>query len=100
MTSFETLQESAKFEETFKTILKDVGSFAGKTGEESKKHVDETTDYLKSCMDYNIPHGKKLRGKMVVMVYRELVGDPTEEQIELARVLGWCAEAVRIKSSL
>jgi len=37
---------------------------------------------------------KLSRGQLVVVAYKGLVQFPSEEMIELARVLGWCVEIV------
>ena len=46
--------------------------------------------------EYNVPFGKKNRGISVVTSYKLLVTDCTEDDIKLARILGWCVEWVGI----
>ena len=50
---------------------------------------------LQVC-DYNVPFGKKNRGMMVCQSFKLLKGaDASEEELKLARILGWCIEWVR-----
>ena len=45
--------------------------------------------------EYNVPFGKKNRGMAVVEMYHFLVKDNvSEENLNLARILGWCIEWV------
>lgn len=48
-------------------------------------------------MQYNVPRGKKNRGILTVLTYKNLVPaeDLTPENIKLAQYLGWCVEMVR-----
>ena len=49
---------------------------------------------LFQVLRYNVPHGKKNRGLFVVQAYKYLVKQPDEDNIYIARVLGWCIELV------
>ena len=44
---------------------------------------------------YNVPHGKRNRGMALVQSYRQLVPDASAEQLEQARILGWCVELLQ-----
>jgi len=48
---------------------------------------------------YNVPFGKKNRGMSVLMSYRLMKPEASEEDIRLARILGWCVEWVCYISS-
>ncbi len=87
------------FDETFEWILEDIRSLQGTDtnadpNENCQTELDDATKYVQTCMKYNVPHGKKLRGRMVVMIYQSLVPNATSENTKLARILGWCAEMV------
>ena len=51
---------------------------------------------LLQVLQYNIPGGKKNRGLALVYAYRQLapVDELTDDNIRLARILGWCIEMV------
>lgn len=48
-------------------------------------------------MQYNVPGGKKNRALVLVYAYKQLAlpDQLTDENIRLARILGWCNEMVR-----
>lgn len=50
-------------------------------------------------MQYNVPGGKKNRALALVYSYKMLVPKEqyTDENIKLARILGWCTELVSWK---
>lgn len=54
------------------------------------------------ALDYNVPHGKKIRGLTVVIAYKDLmVNEPlTPEKVRLAHLLGWCVEIVSTFNSI
>ena len=45
---------------------------------------------------YNVPFGKKNRGLAVVETFSLLNPSAGDEEMHLARVLGWCVEIVRL----
>lgn len=48
---------------------------------------------MKEIHNYNVPFGKKNRGLTVPSAYSCLMEDnPTQENLKLARILGWCVE--------
>ncbi|CAG2118157.1 unnamed protein product, partial [Medioppia subpectinata] len=60
------------------------------------KELISTMEWLKECILYNVPHGKRNRGLAVVSTYRILAEQqtktPTPQELELARVLAWTVE--------
>jgi geranylgeranyl pyrophosphate synthase len=48
-------------------------------------------------VQYNVPKGKRNRGLALVMSYRLLapIREQTSENLELARILGWCVELLQ-----
>lgn len=55
---------------------------------------DHWIDVLLKVSEYNVPFGKKNRGLSVVTSYKMMVPDCTDEDVKLARILGWCVEWV------
>ncbi|OTF71357.1 hypothetical protein BLA29_009011 [Euroglyphus maynei] len=43
-------------------------------------------------LTYNIPNGKLNRGLSVVISYRILCPNATENEMNMARLIGWCME--------
>jgi len=63
--------------------------------QETRKLLDisaSTHDYLTELYNYNVPHGKLIRGLMTVHCYQSLVNKATKPDIEKAAALGWCVE--------
>lgn len=56
------------------------------------KGDQEVSDRFVNLLNYNLTGGKKNRGQYVVRCFQELVPACTEEQLEKARILGWCIE--------
>ena len=52
----------------------------------------EVNDKFLSCLDYNLIGGKRNRGLFLVRCFQELNPKCSEEQLEKARLLGWCTE--------
>ncbi len=49
-------------------------------------------------LEYNVPFGKKNRGIAVVESYRLLAqNEVTEENLRIARAVGWCVELVSVR---
>lgn len=82
-----------EFDEFYKTRLKSrlTDMYAGEPACVQK--VIDRFDYM---MDYNVPHGKKLRGLCVYESFLNLVADKqvTLLEIEQAKAVGWCVEFV------
>uniref|UniRef100_A0A1A9ZYN8 Uncharacterized protein n=1 Tax=Glossina pallidipes TaxID=7398 RepID=A0A1A9ZYN8_GLOPL len=47
---------------------------------------------IANVLEYNILHGKKFRGLLPVLTYKNVVKDVTAENLKLAQILGWCLE--------
>ncbi|OXU18892.1 hypothetical protein TSAR_016867 [Trichomalopsis sarcophagae] len=66
---------------------------------EAGRHLDvpEATKWLAKVLQYNVPSGKKNRGLSLVYAYRKLAPPDqlTEDNVRLARILGWCVEMVQ-----
>jgi len=77
--------ELSSFDEVFSSLMNDLKS----------SDCPETSDaisWFHKVALYNVPHGKKNRGISVVTSYKHLVKDPSDENIHIARVLGWAIE--------
>ncbi|KAG7209639.1 hypothetical protein KM043_011286 [Ampulex compressa] len=63
------------------------------------RHLDipDVNKWLVKVLQYNVPGGKKTRALSTVYAYRSLVmpEQQTEDNIRLARILGWCTELVQ-----
>ncbi|XP_005104006.1 farnesyl pyrophosphate synthase isoform X2 [Aplysia californica] len=79
--------ELAMFDEVFPMLMNDLEKHGVRDPETSG-----AVAWFKRAALYNVPHGKKNRGISVVQTYRHLVEDPTEENLKIARVLGWGVE--------
>ncbi|XP_035711265.1 farnesyl pyrophosphate synthase isoform X3 [Folsomia candida] len=58
----------------------------------------ESTKWFGKVLDYNVPHGKVQRGLLVVNTFKALTNNPTSEQMNSARILGWCGELLQTSS--
>lgn len=81
------VSELEQFEEVFPEII-DILSQRWSMN----KEISDALDWFKEVSEYNVPFGKKNRGISVVTSYKLLVNDATDEDVKLARVLGWCVE--------
>lgn len=63
---------------------------------EAGRHLDipDVLKWMAKVLQYNVPAGKKSRALTLVYAYRMLVSPDqlTEENVRLARILGWCTE--------
>ncbi|KAK2188089.1 hypothetical protein NP493_144g03004 [Ridgeia piscesae] len=76
----------------FDDIFPELVQLMTKDGLKDSEVADAMT-WHKEVLEYNCPYGKKNRGLTVVHSYQYLVGDKaTEEDLKLARILGWCVE--------
>lgn len=66
------------------------------TGE---KNTMIAAKHFEQAIQYNIPHGKKIRGLIAVSAYKKLIGanNLTTKNKELIHLLGWCIEMVSLK---
>ncbi|XP_059173023.1 farnesyl pyrophosphate synthase-like [Physella acuta] len=76
----------AVFIEIVETLTKD--------GKENCE-ISDAYNWFKEALEYNVPHGKKNRGISVVTSFKKLVQDPSEEDIKLAQIMGWCVELLQ-----
>ncbi|XP_043479259.1 farnesyl pyrophosphate synthase-like isoform X1 [Leptopilina heterotoma] len=69
-------------------VVKDLTKFDGDL------NIPEVTTRFSKLLQYNIPNGKMGRGISLINAYKELVPveQLTDENIRLARILGWCCE--------
>lgn len=83
-------QEWTDFRAVFDQILSKLSPV------ENSQEFIQTFEWLQRMLRYNIPHGKCNRGMAVIETYRLLAEQQnkvsTEEELELARVLGWTVE--------
>ncbi|KAL3842660.1 hypothetical protein ACJMK2_020650 [Sinanodonta woodiana] len=54
--------------------------------------IADASKWFKEVLEYNVPYGKKNRGISVITSYRMLVPNSSDEELHIARVLGWCIE--------
>ncbi|RUS85522.1 hypothetical protein EGW08_006730 [Elysia chlorotica] len=79
--------ELAEFDAVFSEIVEELT----KSGLKLSETKDAYT-WFKEVLVYNVPHGKKYRGVSVVSSYRRLAPNAKEEDLHIARILGWCVE--------
>lgn len=82
--------ELEKFDEVFPELVELLVNPGLKDSE-----IQDANKWFREVLEYNVPHGKKNRGMFVVMAYRFLVQNPMEEDIRIARILGWCIEMLQ-----
>jgi hypothetical protein len=60
--------------------------------------LQKIVDRFERVMDYNVPHGKKLRGLCVYESFLNLLdgsaGHVSGRSVEEAKAIGWCVEFV------
>jgi farnesyl diphosphate synthase len=86
------IEELKAFDETFKRILEDLSS----TGNKYVSELQQTLEWVKETFIHNVPNGKRTRGLALVSTYKILANQSkqelTDDNLELARILGWCIE--------
>ena len=72
-------------------IVRDLTEYA------KKYEADNTPKWFAKSLQYNCPNGKKNRGLALVLTYKMLAtnGEITEENMQLAQILGWCVEMLQ-----
>lgn len=62
-------------------------------------NCSDAAKWFAQVLQYNVPRGKKNRGILTVLTYKNLVPaeELTPENIKLAQYLGWCVEMVSLK---
>nr|KAI8759762.1 farnesyl pyrophosphate synthase-like [Biomphalaria glabrata] len=84
------LAEMQKFHSEFDELVEDV------TNEGSLNKVEtEALSRFKEMIRYTVPRSLNSKGLIVVIAYKYLVPDAGEEDLKIARVLGWCAEMLQ-----
>jgi geranylgeranyl pyrophosphate synthase len=84
-----SIAEEDAFLLTFDELMDEIASFS------SYKDMEETIEWLRRAVYYNVPGGKQIRGRGVVAAYRALVDEPNADTIKEAYIVGWCIEIVR-----
>jgi len=85
-----SMSELEKFDELFPVLVDNLTKQGLKDDE-----ITSAMKWFKRVLEYNVPHGKKNRGLTVVQSYRYLVPNPTDEDIRIAQVIGWCTELLQ-----
>lgn len=83
-------EETREFMAIFPDLVRDLT--------DAGRHTDipEITKWYSKILQYNVPSGKKNRGLALVLAYKMFENPQklTEENLQLAHVLGWCVEMV------
>ncbi|XP_036344543.1 farnesyl pyrophosphate synthase-like [Rhagoletis pomonella] len=84
-------EESRDFMAVFPDVVRELSEVA----KSYKTH--EAATWFTKALEYNVPLGKKNRGLLTVLTYKNLVkpDDLTPENIKLAQYLGWCVEMLQ-----
>ena len=85
MAELKQLIDLKKFEKTFEKIVQLAKS-------DFRKIDQVVNDKFLSCLNYNVVNGKRNRGLFLVKCFQQLNPQCSEEQLEQARLLGWCTE--------
>ncbi|CAH1756194.1 12404_t:CDS:10 [Entrophospora sp. SA101] len=87
-TAEEKLNDRKEFEKVFPVLLKEFVKEA-----EDRKFPQNAIQWIKDCLNHNVPGGKLNRGLSVVDTFKLLKdNNVTEQELFKARVLGWCVE--------
>ncbi|KAH8407461.1 hypothetical protein KR222_001467 [Zaprionus bogoriensis] len=83
--------ESRDFMAVFPDVVRDI------TGVMKGYNCNDAAKWLTHVLQYNVPGGKKNRGILTVLTYKNLAApqDLTPENIKLAQYLGWCVEMLQ-----
>ncbi|KAH8280258.1 hypothetical protein KR018_001163 [Drosophila ironensis] len=83
--------ESRDFMAVFPDLVRDI------TGVAKTYNCNDAANWFAHSMQYNVPRGKKNRGILTVLTYKNLVPvqEQTPENIKLAQYLGWCVEMLQ-----
>ncbi|EDV56491.1 farnesyl pyrophosphate synthase [Drosophila erecta] len=83
--------ESRDFMAVFPDLVRDVTTVA------KAYNCSDAAKWFAQALQYNVPRGKKNRGILTVLTYKNLVPaqDLTPENIKLAQYLGWCVEMLQ-----
>ncbi|XP_037827515.1 farnesyl pyrophosphate synthase [Lucilia sericata] len=83
--------ESRNFMAVFPDIVRDLTEAA------NSYNSSDASNWFARALQYNVPKGKKNRGILTVLTYKNLVNakDITDENLKLAHILGWCVEMLQ-----
>ncbi|KAH8372907.1 hypothetical protein KR009_007881 [Drosophila setifemur] len=83
--------ESRDFMAVFPDLVRDITSVT------KKYNCNDAAKWFAQVLQYNVPRGKKNRGILTVLTYKNLVPaqDLTPDNIKLAQYLGWCVEMLQ-----
>ncbi|KAM8711372.1 hypothetical protein ACLKA7_000501 [Drosophila subpalustris] len=83
--------ESRDFMSVFPDVVRDL------TNATKSYNCNAAAKWFAQVLQYNVPRGKKNRGILTVLTYKNLVPpqDLTPENIKLAQYLGWCVEMLQ-----
>lgn len=83
--------ESRDFMSVFPDVVRDL------TNATKAYNCNDAAKWFAQVLQYNVPRGKKNRGILTVLTYKNLVSsqDLTPENIKLAQYLGWCVEMLQ-----
>ncbi|XP_034103960.1 LOW QUALITY PROTEIN: farnesyl pyrophosphate synthase [Drosophila sulfurigaster albostrigata] len=83
--------ESRDFMAVFPDVVRDL------TNATKAYNCNDAAKWFAKALQYNVPRGKKNRGILTVLTYKNLVQpqDLTPENIKLAQYLGWCVEMLQ-----
>ncbi|XP_001361556.2 farnesyl pyrophosphate synthase [Drosophila pseudoobscura] len=83
--------ESRDFMAVFPDLVRDITTVT------KTYNCNDAAKWFAKVLQYNVPRGKKNRGILTVLTYKNLVPaeDLTPENIKLAQYLGWCVEMLQ-----
>ncbi|XP_017038852.1 farnesyl pyrophosphate synthase [Drosophila ficusphila] len=83
--------ESRDFMAVFPDLVRDITTVT------KTYNCNDAAKWFAQVLQYNVPRGKKNRGILTVLTYKNLVPaqDLTPENIKLAQYLGWCVEMLQ-----
>ncbi|XP_031630990.1 farnesyl pyrophosphate synthase-like [Contarinia nasturtii] len=90
--SAELRRENAQFMLVFPDVIHHLTKFTS-----SQYELRDASKHFAKALEYNVPHGKKIRGLTAVIVYKDLFGKHglTPKHIQQAHILGWCIELLQ-----
>ncbi|XP_030388605.1 farnesyl pyrophosphate synthase [Scaptodrosophila lebanonensis] len=83
--------ESRDFMAVFPDLVRDLTTVT------KSYNCNDAAKWLAKVLQYNVPRGKKNRGILTVLTYKNLIPPEnlTPENIKLAQYLGWCVEMLQ-----
>ncbi|KAH8336929.1 hypothetical protein KR059_008550 [Drosophila kikkawai] len=83
--------ESRDFMAVFPDLVRDITTVT------KTYNCNDAAKWFAQVLQYNVPRGKKNRGILTVLTYKNLVPaqELTPENIKLAQYLGWCVEMLQ-----